>query len=29
MSALNDWVKEIQDCYELKALFNEEPLDLE
>lgn len=28
MSALNDWVKEICDCYELKELFILEQIDI-
>lgn len=29
MSALNDWLKEVQDCYDLKALYTIEPINIE
>ncbi|CAD8161990.1 unnamed protein product [Paramecium pentaurelia] len=29
MSALNDWLKEVQDCYDLKTLYIIEPINIE
>lgn len=29
MSALNDWLKEVQDCYDLKPLYIIEPLNID